>query len=342
MNGVWKSKKMIALLIVVIIGTAVLGVCAFKYNSTENKPFNTTEKTFDLKVQQGESLNTVLDELKSKNLLSSPFFTKIYLKLHSSSENIKPGNYQVESNMDLKSFIDMLVKGSVASYKVTFPEGYTIEQMADTLAKDGIVQKDVFLDAVKNYPLPSYITPNPERRYNLEGFLYPDTYYIPKTATANDIISMMLNKFQEVMKQAEKATGVNVPEQDYQKYITIASMIEEEANTQEDRYLVSSVIYNRLAKGMPLQLDATVLYAMGHHQDKVYFKNLKVDSPYNTYVVKGLPVGAISNPGIESIEAALKPAKTDYLYYILGEGNKHYFTNNYEDFLKAKKDLGYN
>ncbi|MDU7886179.1 MAG: endolytic transglycosylase MltG, partial [Clostridium perfringens] len=114
------------------------------------------------------------------------------------------------------------------------------------------------------------------------------------------------------------------------------------ARDDSERAEIASVIYNRLQKGMPLQIDATVLYALGEHKDTVLYKDLKVDSPYNTYKIKGLPVGPICNPGKPSLLAAIKPAKTDYIYYLLNpSNNKHYFTNNYEDFLAKKKEFGY-
>ena len=333
-----KSKVIIIIVFIALVILTILGVFTFKYTQNKDKPFNTTSKVFDIKVNNGEYLYAVLGELENKGIINNTFLTKIYLKLNSSQSDIRPGTYEVPSNISLEDFINMLDEGKVATYKVTFPEGFTIDKMADRLQSEGIMKSDVFIKAVKNYPLPSYIKANPERRYNLEGFLYPDTYDIPKNATANDIISMMLNQFQKVMLEAQKETGVKISENDYQKYVTIASMIEGEAQNPKERELVSSVIENRTAKNMKLQLDATVLYALGKHQDKVYFKNLKIESPYNTYYVEGLPIGAINNPGIECLEAALKPAKTDYLYYILN-GKEHFFTSSWTEFQTVYKKV---
>ena len=132
-----------------------------------------------------------------------------------------------------------------------------------------------------------------------------------------------------------------VDNEDIETVITIASMIEKEARVDEDRAKIASVIYNRLEQDMPLQLCATAIYALGYHVDEVLDIHTQIDSPYNTYYYKGLPVGPISNPGAPSIIAALKPEKTDYLFYILADDNKHYFTNNYDDFLNKKEELGY-
>ena len=151
----------------------------------------------------------------------------------------------------------------------------------------------------------------------------------------------MLERFNTAIKEIEKENNIVIKNEDIDKIITIASMIEKEASEDIDRPLISSVIYNRLEKGMKLQLDATVLYALGEHVDVVLNRHLEVDSPYNTYKYSGLPIGPIASPGIECIKAALLPAKTDNLYYILQKDGTHYFTKSYEDFLAKKKELGY-
>ena len=152
---------------------------------------------------------------------------------------------------------------------------------------------------------------------------------------------MMLFRFEQVLNQVKDENGIDIQDEKVEKAITIAAMIEKEARFDTDRPLISSVIYNRLEKGMKLQLDATVLYALGYHVDVVLNRHLEVDSPYNTYKYEGLPVGPICNPGIKSIKSALLPTKTDYLYYILQKDGTHYFSNNYDDFLNKKNELGY-
>ena len=130
-------------------------------------------------------------------------------------------------------------------------------------------------------------------------------------------------------------------ENDVEKMVNVASIIEKEARVDEDRPLIASVIYNRINQNMPLQIDATVIYAHGYYIESVRNRHLAIESKYNTYLYKGLPVGPICNPGIESLKAALNPASTDYLFYLLAGENKHYFTKNYNDFLKKKEELGY-
>jgi UPF0755 protein len=257
--------------------------------------------------------------------------------------NVKEGIYEIDTNTTLDNFIGLLENenGDKDLVKLTIPEGYSVEEIAKTVEEKEICSKEDFLTAVKSYELPSFIKPDSKKRYNLEGFLYPDTYLIKKGSDANYLIKTMLNRFNEVLKQVKEETQIDIKDEDVEKIITIASMIEKEARVSQDRALISSVIYNRLDKDMKLQIDAAVIYALGYHVDVVLNKHLEVDSPYNVYKYKGLPIGPIANPGVDCIKAALLPEKTDYLYYILQGNGSHYFTNNYEDFLKKKKELGY-
>lgn len=342
MKKLKSSKGMVILTIFLILLVVNLAVFVVKYNSIKNKPLESSQESITFKVEKGESLNGVLGRLNNKNLLRSSFFSKIYIKLNSAGGSIKPGTYDVSSDISFKELMSVLTEGKVSEIKVTFPEGYTIDDMANKLETSGICTKDEFIKAVKEYPLPPFIKVNIERRYELEGFLFPDTYSFAKGTTANQIVGLMLDRFEMVMKDIQSELGITISNDQYEKYVTIASMIEKEARDNSERANISSVIYNRLEKGMPMQIDATVLYALGKHKDVVLYKDLKVDSPYNTYKIKGLPVGPICNPGKPSLVAAIKPAKTDYIYYLLNpKDSKHYFTNNYADFSAKKTEFRY-
>lgn len=341
MKKVGHSKTgiiLISLLIIVLIAIAVVGG---KYISTVNKPLITNEETVAISVGEGDSLYGVFNKLSEDNIMKNQFFAKIYLKLNKVNGNIKAGTYKLDKNMSLSDLIYVLQNGLVEANKITFPEGYSIEDIANRLDENGIVGREEFLEAVKNYPVPNYIKQDGNKRYNLEGYLFPDTYSFSVDITSNEVISTMINRFEQVITEVQSETGVTIPEEEYETYVNMAAMIEKEARVDEDRPLVSSVIYNRLEKGMPLQLDATILYSLGKHKQVVTYKDLEVDSPYNTYKNKGLPIGPIASPGKPSLIAAIVPEKTDYLFYLLAEDNKHYFTNNYDDFLIKKKELGY-
>ena len=335
------SKTGIILIVFLVVVLIAIAVVSGKYISTVNKPLSTNEEEITLSVNEGDSLYGVFNKLNENHIMKNQLFAKVYLKLHNVNGNIKAGTYKLNGDISLGDLVNTLQNGLVESNKITFPEGYSIDDIANRLHENNIVNKDEFLETVKNYPLPSYVKQDENKRYNLEGYLFPDTYSFSLGITANEIISMMINRFEQVMTEVQTETGVSIPEEDYERYVNMAAMIEKEARVNEDRPLVSSVIYNRLEKGMPLQLDATILYSLGQHKQVVTYKDLEVDSPYNTYKNRELPVGPIANPGKPSLIAAIAPEKTDYLFYLLAENNKHYFTNNYDDFLKKKKELGY-
>ena len=313
------------------------------YNRAIKKPLRTDEDVVSIEVKDGDGFYDVLNRLEEEGKLSNKFLIKIKLSVDKKNITLKEGIYKINSNVTLDELIEDIQDdlNNVNMIKVTVPEGYSIEEIAGLMEEKEICSKQDFIDAVKNYELPKFIEVNEKRRYNLEGFLYPDTYLIEKGSSANNIIDKMLKRFNEAIKEAEQETGIVIKEDDIDKLITIASMIEKEASADVDRPLISSVIYNRLDKGMKLQLDATVLYALGEHIEVVLNRHLEVDSPYNTYKYSGLPIGPIASPGIECIKAALLPADTDYLYYILQKDGTHYFTNSYDDFLAKKKELGY-
>ncbi len=340
-----KSKKTVISSIVIIFIMAVSVIFGIEYISTEKKPLTREkdESTVSITVNNGDTLYGVFEKLKEENIMPNIFFAKAYLKLNNVSSKIMVGDYTIDTNVTLKELINILQSGTGTTKKITFPEGYTIEEMAQTLQEDGIISAEDFLEAVKNYRLPSYIIANSEKKYDLEGFLFPDTYNFRKGMSGDEIIEAMLENFNQVMDEIQRETGVIISKEEYEKYTTIASIIEKEASTDEDRTLVSSVIYNRLADNMLLQIDATVVYSLGNPKiEVVTYKDLEVNSPYNTYLNKGLPIGSICNPGKESLLAAVKPDETDYLYYILTGNGSHYFTNNYEDFLKKKEELNAN
>ncbi|WP_297424530.1 endolytic transglycosylase MltG [Clostridium sp.] len=337
-----KSLKK-AILLSILFLFAILVIFIISYNQAIEKPLKSNENTVIIEVKQGEGFYELLNELDNEKKLSSKFLLRLKLSIDKRNIELKEGIYEIDTNTTFENLISSLENkaGDKDLVKLTIPEGYSVEDIAKTVEENGICTKDEFLNAVKNYELPSYVKSNNKKRYNLEGFLYPDTYLVEKNSDANSIIKLMISRFEEILKQVKDETKVDIKDEDVERVITIASMVEKEARIPKDRPLISSVIYNRLEKDMKLQIDAAVIYALGYHVDVVLNKHLEVESPYNVYKYKGLPVGPIANPGIDSIEAAVAPEKTDYLYYILQKDGSHYFTNDYNDFLSKKKELGY-
>lgn len=331
-----KSYVLIAIFICVVVFAAVSYTT---YNKTITNPLVNSSSDLEVKVTEGDTLYSVFERLYNQKNLRSLNFAKIYIKTHKISGDIKQGTYVLNSDMNLDDLIKEFQTGETNRIKLTIPEGFTIADIGERVEKSGLASKEDFINAVKNYSLPEYIQKDPKKRYNLEGYLFPDTYYFNKKTDLNVIITTMIDRTCEVFEQISQKTGINIETSDYEKILNKASVIEKEARSDKDRYLISSVIDNRINKKMKLQIDATVIYAYGYHKEKLYNKDLTIDSPYNTYKYTGLPLGPICNPGMESITAALKPEKTDYIYYLwTGKSDSHFFTNDYKEFLKEKQN----
>ena len=294
-----------------------------------------------VEVAEGDSFYGILDKLSEEGKIKNKFLVKLYLKICGIKPEVLEGTYKLNKSMTLNEFVNLLTDSNKDKVYITIPEGYTIDDIAEKLEENNICNSKEFIDSVKNYELPKYISNNPNKRYNLEGFLFPDTYSFNKNENADFIIKTMLNRFEKVCHEIVEDLNISIPEEEIEKKVNVASIIEKEAVVDSERSFISSVIYNRIAIGMPLQIDATVIYSYGYHIEKMYEKYLEIDSPYNTYMYYGLPIGPISNPGRASLMAALKPKETDYLYYLLESENTHYFTDNYDDFLRRKEELGY-
>jgi len=224
-----------------------------------------------------------------------------------------------------------ILHNKISTVKVTIPEGYTNEQIGQTLQKSGLVTEKDFINETQNWTDNNYwfLKALPNSKVKLDGFLYPDTYTFAKNASSKIIINEMLETFElniEPDKNYITKNKLNI-----RNIVIIASLIEKEAKKEVDRPKIASVIYNRLKRNMPLQIDSTILFIIGH-RDKIYNKDLAVKSPYNTYLHKGLPPSPICNPGTKSIIAAIHPASTDYLYYVLNsKTNESVFAKTYAE-----------
>lgn len=333
-----KNKRIIRVARIVVIMIIIITIWqCFKIVDTPLK-INNEEI---VEVAEGDSFYGILDKLSEEGKIKNKFLVKLYLKICGIKPEVLEGTYKLNKSMTLNEFVNLLTDSNKDKVYITIPEGYTIDDIAEKLEENNICNSKEFIDSVKNYELPKYISNNPNKRYNLEGFLFPDTYSFNKNENADFIIKTMLNRFEKVWQEIVEDLNISIPEEEIEKKVNVASIIEKEAVVDSERSFISSVIYNRIAIGMPLQIDATVIYSYGYHIEKMYEKYLEIDSPYNTYMYYGLPIGPISNPGRASLMAALKPKETDYLYYLLESENTHYFTDNYDDFLRRKEELGY-
>lgn len=326
-------KRSFTLIMLIFIVAMVFG---YIYYSMQ--PASPSDEYIVVVIPQNAGIREISGILKEKGIIRSPTAFELRARVEGKSRVLKAGKYVMSPNMNLDEIIDKLERGDIIddTVKVTFPEGFTVKEIARRLDDIGLVSQEDFLKAVETYDISKYefLKMIPENRpVKLEGYLYPDTYTFKLDADSEDIINTMLTRFNVIYENNIKG---NLNGRSLDDIIKIASMIEKEAVVDTDRPKIASVIYNRLRKGMRLQIDATVQYALGKHKEKLSIKDLEIDSPYNTYRIIGLPEGPISNPGLKSITAALKPADTNYIYYVAKGDGSHYFTDDYNEFLKAK------
>lgn len=330
------KKKLTFLIITLLILISASAYFIIYYNNTVSHPFTKKDGNVEVTVEKGDSLYKILSELYNDKKIKNQYIIKHYIKKTNLPVSIKQGSYEFNSDISLINFMDALNKGTHNKnlVKLTIPEGFNIDLIANAIQEKGLLTKEEFITAVKKYPLPEYVKNSSKKKYALEGYLYPDTYEFLKGAKAEYIIETMIKRFEEVFNDISKDSKLTKDEID--KIITVASMVEKEAGVNE-KGKVASVFYNRMEKQMKMQSCATVLYALGKHKDKLYYKDLEVKSPYNTYINDGLPPGPIASPSKESIKAALNPDKTDYLFFVSYNDGTHFFTKDYQEFLKVKE-----
>jgi UPF0755 protein len=288
-------------------------------------------------INPGTSVAGVADRLEAQGVISSARIFRVYLKLKGGPATVQAGEYELRTNLSMGATRAALRRGpSIKFDRLTIPEGFTLDQIADRVGALPGRSRDRFLAAAKSGAVRSKW--QPPGQTNLEGLLFPDTYLVTDKEDDTAILRRLVSRFDQVADEVGLAAAAAPTGLGPYQLIVAASLVESEAKVKEDRPLIASVISNRLQKGMKLQIDATVLYAIGH-KDKVLYSDLEVDSPYNTYKVDGLPPTPISAPGKASLEAMLHPAATTYLYYVLSDKNgKHAFATTPAEFEALKAE----
>ena len=278
------------------------------------------------------SANQVGEILMQNELVRSPRLFSLYARFTGLDSQIKAGQYKLNSSFSTKELLNELVEGRLAEQSFTVPEGYTTAQIANLLDSKGLAGKNDFLKAVStavfDYP---FLQDLPAGEKRLEGYLFPDTYQVASDSTPVSIINMMLERFAREMEELDYAAQAGRSGVTLQEAVIIASLIEREARVDTERPLIAGVIYNRLKIDMPLQIDATVQYALGATRPELSYQDLEIDSPYNTYKIYGLPPGPISMPGRKSLLAAVQPTDTEYLYYVANPDGSHAFATTLEE-----------
>ena len=307
-----KILAIISLVIIILAGTTI-------YQFVKKDKYNLV-----LEIDKDKTLKESLSVLPVSN---NPFF-KLYLKFRNDGKDIKAGNYELRGKFNMIELVSMLESGKSKVFKFTIIEGNTVKNVIDKLVANGKGTRENFEKALKEIDFP-YPTPNG----NFEGYLYPETYFIPESYDEKAILNIFLKEF------LKKFPVENYPDKDefYQKLI-MASILEREAAVESEKPIMASVFYNRIAKNMTLSADSTVNFVFNYEKKRIYYKDLEVDSPYNTYKNKGLPPAPICNPTVNSVEAAYHPAETEYLCFVTKGGGEHFFSKTYEEHLEFQKN----
>ncbi|MBV7505921.1 endolytic transglycosylase MltG [Bacillus sp. sid0103] len=346
-----KVVRKIVLIITVLLLLFIVLISGGGYFYIESalKPVDADSKKLkQVDIPMGSSVTGIAERLESKGIIKSAKVFKYYVKLKNEA-GFMAGEYQLSPSMDVPEIVSRLKTGKVlaqASFKITIPEGRQLKEIAAIMAKATKQnENDVFIklndkEFIKTLmaKYPDILTEeilNSSVKYPLEGYLYPATYpFYKKNPSVEEMVAAMLTKTRTVLSgYAEKSEKKKLS---VHQLLTMASLVEEEATEKADRKTIASVFYNRIKKGMMLQTDPTVLYAQGKHKARVLYKDLEVDSPYNTYQNTGLPPGPIASAGKSSIEASLEPADTDFYYFLATADGDVIFTKTLEEHNKEK------
>lgn len=290
-------------------------------------------------VEQGKNLDEIISLLRQNDVISNSFLFKAAVKLSGKQDQILSKSYLFKSGISNMQLIDMLTDKNLSQFiKFTIPEGYNIRQIGRLLEKKLSKSKDKFYKETENDSLINILGLKGKIK-NLEGFLYPDTYEIEPSISERKIVFILFNEFRKKIIYSnliESETGKK--DSSLLSVITLASIVQGETNIKEEMPVIAGVYKNRLVKDMKLEADPTIQYFIPDGPKRLLFSDLKIDSPYNTYLNKGLPPGPINNPGIDAVKAALNPENHNYIFFVAtGEGG-HKFSENYQQHQTAVKE----
>ncbi|MDD2717539.1 MAG: endolytic transglycosylase MltG [Candidatus Wallbacteria bacterium] len=288
----------------------------------------------EIKINSGASAISICRELKNHGLIHSSLLFKYYLRQAGQEKNLKPGNHKFQTGWSYPRILEELLQERIEYRKITIPEGSDIKKISRIVAEAGFGSPEVFCSFAAAGNFPGYDLLG-RKNGDLEGFLFPQTYLINKELTLEAVLTAMLTEFEKNFQKAAQAKISTLV--DFEVLI-LASIIELEAVLPEEKCRISGVFHNRLAVKKPLESCATIQYALGNHHDRILFEDLKVQSPYNTYLNPGLPPGPICSPGFDSIYAAFHPEQNEFFYFI-STGREHHFSKNLKEHNEWKRKL---
>lgn len=313
---------------------SIVAFCTWGIYAELQRPFKSHEKEKYILIPNGQSSAEIAYDLESNGVVSSAVLLHWYLRWRGPEFSLKAGEYRFSQPLSLIEVAKKIHRGDIHRYKATLPEGLTFRQVTARLESEGFGQSTAFNEICLT---PDLIIDLDREALNLEGYLFPETYYFPRDTNAHLIISQFVKEFRLIWTKSRQKQADDLG-MTLREIVTLASLIEKETSMSSERPLVSAVLHNRLKRDMKLECDPTVIYAVQtikKYDGIIHRSDLEIDSPYNTYKYPGLPPGPIASPGLASIDAALHPAEVDYLYFVSRNDGSHIFSHNYRDHHKA-------
>ena len=307
------GRALLGVAVAVVLGAGVIvGAASLWFRAAVYVDRGRPAQRTDVIIERGATFSQVVGALREKGVLEHPFAFRILARLRHVDADVKAGEYRFPAHQTSDEILQRLVRGEQFAVWVTLPEGFTAREIARALASrslgDAGAYERIFLHG-------GGLRIGGQQTLNLEGYLFPSTYLIPTDANPEQVAKVLVDQFRRELP-SDAAARAKALHRTLPEIVTIASLIEREGKVDEDRPLIASVVYNRLRLGMPLELDASIEYAFPEHHNVITKRDLELDSPYNTYRHAGLPPTPIANPGKASLDAALRPATSDYLYYV--------------------------
>jgi UPF0755 protein len=282
-------------------------------------------------IPTGSSFLKVTEILNQAGLIKSRFFFYNLAIIKNARQSIRAGEYEFNTSLTPSAMIDKLLRGEIKNYKVVIPEDLSLREIAVRLDEFKLIDKKVFFELASDEDFLESLNIKAD---SIEGYLFPETYFFDRSMSTRQIMKIMVNQFwKEVTPEMLKRTGEL--KLDIHKLVTFASLIGKESGDDAEKPMIAAVFYNRIKKKMRLQSDPTAVYDLENFNGKVLRSHLRRNSPYNTYIIKGLPPGPIANPGVASLKAVLYPASVKHLYFVSKKDGTHYFSTSFDQHIQA-------
>jgi UPF0755 protein len=326
MKKMKKSKKIELYILIACVAFAIIGSFAvfIHYSSTPINPYGNKDVVVLVDIPTGSGFVKITEILNKAGLIKSRFLFYCLALTKRATRSIRAGEYEFSDSMTPGAVIDKLLHGEIKCYQITIPEDFTTKEIAERLAEHKLIDEETFMELAVDS---AFLKTLGIKAKSIEGYLFPNTYSFDRSMSTRQIMKIMHSQFLKRVtpEMVERAEELGL---DTNQFVTFASIVGKESGNQAEKPMISAVFHNRLKKRMPLQSDPTAVYDLEDFSGKVRRSHLKRKSPYNTYIIRGLPPGPIANPGIDSLNATLNPAKVNYLYFVSKKDGSHYFSSS--------------